>query len=95
VVAPQQQDGKGNKQGLWPNPPQKPTAMQDGDGRWHVVFPNGHAMDMQSYVERHGGLQATVEHIRERMKGDDNPERREYRVQQLRALKSMSKAGVQ
>jgi hypothetical protein len=95
VVAQQQQDGKGGKPNLWANPPKKTTAMRDGEGRWHVVFPNGHAMDMQSYVDRHGGFEATLEHVRERMKTDNNPERREYRIQQLKALKSMSKAGVQ
>lgn len=96
VVAQQQpQEGKGGKQNTWPNPPEKTTAMRDENGRWHVVFPNGHAMDMQSYVDRHGGLQATLEHVKERMKSDDNPERREFRIQQLRALKSMGKAGVQ
>lgn len=94
VVVAQQQEGKEGKQKSW-GKPEKATAMRDDDGRWHVVFPNGHAMDMQSYVERHGGLQATVEHVRERMKSDDNPERREFRVQQLKALKAMSKAGAQ
>ncbi len=95
VVVAQQQEGKGGKQNLWANPPKKTSAMRDDNGRWHVVFPNGHAMDMQSYVDRHGGLQATVEHIRERMKSDDNPDRREYRIQQLKALKSMGKASAQ
>jgi hypothetical protein len=70
--------------------------MQDANGRWHVVFPNGHAMDMQSYVERHGGIKGTMEHIKERLKDSgDNPERQEYRKQQLRALKAMQKAGMQ
>ena len=97
VVAQQQsqQDGKGGKPSLWANPPKKTSAMRDDNGRWHVVFPNGHAMDMQSYVDRHGGLQATFEHVKDRMKNDTNPDRREYRIQQLKALKAMGKAGVE
>lgn len=94
VVAQQQQQDKEGKQKSW-GKPERTTAMRDDNGRWHVVFPNGHAMDMQSYVDRHGGLQATIEHVRERMKSDDNPDRREFRAQQLRALKSMSKADRQ
>lgn len=93
VVA--QQPSPNNQQGGWPNPPEKTTAMRDGNGRWHVVFPNGRAMDMQSYAERHGGIQATMDHVREHLQRDDNPDRREFHVQQLRALKSMHKAGVQ
>ncbi|MCX6908718.1 MAG: hypothetical protein NTY01_11830 [Verrucomicrobia bacterium] len=97
VVVAQQQQGadKNNHQGTWPNPPEKTTAMRDGEGRWHVVFPNGRAMNMESYAERHGGIQATIDHVKEHMKNDDNPDRREFHVQQLRALKSMNKAGVQ
>lgn len=97
VEVQQQQQGasKGNNQGAWPNPPAKTTAMRDGDGRWHVVFPNGRAMDMQSYAERHGGIQATMDHVREHLKRDDNPDRREFHAQQLRALKSMNKAAMQ
>ncbi|MCX6900974.1 MAG: hypothetical protein NT105_20050 [Verrucomicrobia bacterium] len=94
VEAPQQQ-GKGNNQGSWPNPPEKTTAMRDSEGRWHVVFPNGRAMNMESYAERHGGIQATMDHVKEHMQRDDNPERREFHVQQLRALKSMNKAAMQ
>jgi hypothetical protein len=61
-----------------------------------VVFPSGHAMDMQSYVDRHGGIKGTMNHIKERLQRDnENPERREYRLQQLRALKAMQKAGMQ
>jgi len=97
VVVAQQQQGadKNNNQGTWPNPPEKTTAMRDGEGRWHVVFPNGRAMNMESYAERHGGIQATIDHVKEHMKNDDNSDRREFRVQQLRALKSMSKSGMQ
>jgi hypothetical protein len=95
VVVTQQQNPDKNK-GSWPNPPEKTTAMQDGNGRWHVVFPNGHAMDMQSYVDRHGGIKGTVDHVKDHLKrGNDNPERQEFHKQQLRALKEMQKAGMQ
>jgi hypothetical protein len=95
VVVAQQQNPDKNK-GSWPNPPEKTTALQDADGRWHVVFPNGHAMDMQAYVERHGGMKGTMDHIREHLKnGGDSPERQEFRIQQLRALKAMQKSGAQ
>ncbi|MFA6561578.1 MAG: hypothetical protein WCV00_06685 [Verrucomicrobiia bacterium] len=94
-VVEAQQQGKGNNQGAWPNPPEKTTAMRDGEGRWHVVFPNGRAMNMESYAERHGGIKATIDHVREHMKNDDNPDRREFHAQQLRALKSMNKSGMQ
>lgn len=94
-VVATQQPSSNNPQGGWPNPPDKVTAMSDGNGRWHVVFPNGRAMDMQAYAERHGGVQATIDHLREHVKNDDNPDRREFRVQQMRALKAMNKAGVQ
>ncbi|MBI5397050.1 MAG: hypothetical protein HZA91_17265 [Verrucomicrobia bacterium] len=94
VVVTQQQKQDKN-QGSWPNPPEKTTAMQDANGRWHVVFSNGHAMDMQSYVERHGGIKDTFEHVKDRLKQEENPERREFRIQQMRALKAMQKAGMQ
>jgi hypothetical protein len=70
---------------------ERTTAMRDESGRWKIVFPNGHAMDMQSYVERHGGLQDTIKHVRERMQIDTNPERLEYYQQQLKALKEMAR----
>jgi len=95
VVVAQQQNPDKNK-GSWPNPPEKTSALQDDNGRWHVVFPNGHAMDMQAYAERHGGIKGTMDHIKEHLKNDgDNPERQEYRKQQMRALKAMQKAGAQ
>lgn len=97
VAQEQQQQGanKSNNQGSWPNPPEKTTAMRDDNGRWHVVFPNGRAIDMESYAERHGGIQATIDHVKEHMQSDTNPERRAFHVQQLRALKSMNKAAMQ
>lgn len=96
VVVAQQQQKEDKNKGAWPNPPEKTSALQDANGRWHVVFPNGHAMDMQSYVERHGGIKGTFQHIKERFERDkDNPERREYRLQQMRALKAMQKSGMQ
>jgi hypothetical protein len=96
MVAQQQQPGqnKGGSPGAWPNPPEKTTAMQDSEGRWHVVFSNGRSMDMHSYAERHGGVQASIDHVKEHLKTDENPERREFHAQQLRALKSMSKTGM-
>ncbi|MCX7824810.1 MAG: hypothetical protein N2689_04570 [Verrucomicrobiae bacterium] len=72
----------------------KPTAMRTDSGQWVIAFPNGRTLDMQSYVERHGGVQAAMSHVRELMRDEKDPERLEYRRQQLTALKRMEEAGV-
>ena len=90
----QQTDNKVNQQGSWPNPPQKTTAMRDGNGRWHVVFPNGHSTDMQSYAERFGGIKGAIDHVKEHLKNESNTERAEFHKQQLEALNQMQASGA-
>jgi len=90
----QQRGGFGNQgQGSWPNPPQRTTAMRDGNGRWHVVFPNGNAVDMQSVVERRGSVQAAIEHAQGHLERESSPERTEYFREEIRALRAMREAG--
>ena len=72
---------------------EKPTAMRDENGRWVVAFPNGKNLDMQSYVDRHGGVAEAIQHVKELMERENDPERLEYRKQQLSALKQMSSTG--
>lgn len=74
---------------------EKPKAIRDESGRWAIQFSNGKTLDMQSYVARHGGTEATVQHVKELMERETDPDRIEYRKQQLRALKAMHKAGIQ
>jgi hypothetical protein len=85
---------KGGKPGLWPNPPQKPTAMRDGNGRWHVVHPSGQSEDMHAYAERYGGVKGAVDYIKTHLKTPHAPDREEYHHQQLEALKQMHAAGI-
>jgi hypothetical protein len=73
---------------------EKPTAMRTDSGQWVIAFPNGRTLDMQSYVERHGGVQGAISHVRELMQNEQDPERLEYRRQQLTALKEMARAGA-
>lgn len=90
----QQSATKGGKPGLWPNPPQKPTAMRDGNGRWHIVLPSGQSEDMHAYAERYGGVKGAVEYIKDHLKTLHKPDREEYHQQQLEALKQMHAAGI-
>ena len=73
---------------------EKATAMRTESGQWVIAFPNGRSLDMQSYVQRHGGVQGAMSHVRELMQNEQDPERLEYRRQQLTALKEMSRAGA-
>jgi len=73
---------------------EKATAMRTASGQWVIAFPNGRMLDMQSYVERHGGVQGAISHVRELMQDEKDPERLEYRRQQLMALKEMARAGA-
>lgn len=72
---------------------EKATAMRDENGRWVVAFPNGRNLDMQSYVDRHGGAAGAIQHVQELMARETDPERLEYRKQQLQALQQMSVTG--
>ncbi|MBI5818986.1 MAG: hypothetical protein HZA88_08350 [Verrucomicrobia bacterium] len=72
---------------------EKATAMRDENGRWVVAFPNGRNLDMQSYVDRHGGVAGAMQHVQELMARETDPERLEYRKQQLQALQQISATG--
>lgn len=72
---------------------EKATAMRDENGRWVVAFPNGKTLDMQSYVDRHGGAAGAIQHVQELMARETDPERLEYRRQQLQALQQMAVTG--
>jgi hypothetical protein len=71
----------------------KATAMRDENGRWVVAFPNGKNLDMQSYVDRYGGIAGAIQHVKELADRETNPERLEYRQQQLEALQQMAAGG--
>ena len=90
----QQPTNKSGKTDLWPNPPQKPTAMRDGNGRWHIVLPNGHAEDMHAYAEKYGGVKGAADYLKDHLQTPHRPEREEYHQQQLEALKQMKAAGI-
>jgi len=86
---------RGSKPGPWPNPPSKPTAMRDGNGRWHIVFPNGHSMDMHAFAERHGGVKGAMDYVKNHLQQSSHTsEREEYHKQELEALKQMQAAGL-
>jgi len=85
---------KGGQQGSWPNPPQKTTAMRDGNGRWHVVFPTGRAVDMHAFAEQHGGIKGSVDYLKEHLQQQHSPEGQEFHAQQFEALKQMQAAGM-
>jgi hypothetical protein len=70
----------------------KPTAIRDKSGNWNVVLPGGRSYDMKGYAERHGGIKGAIEHVRERLERETDPERIHYRKEQLKALKSMEKS---
>lgn len=69
----------------------KATAMRNEAGRWVVVFPNGRSVDMQGYAERYGGTQGAISHVRELLEKDTDPERINYRKQQLIALEEIAR----
>jgi len=69
--------------------------MQGGANRWNIPLPNGQSFDMKSYVARHGGVNATMEHVRGLMERETDPERMRYRREQMRVLKAMSDSGMQ
>ena len=54
AAATQPSSNKGSPPNAWPNPPEKVSALRDGNGRWHVVFPTGRAVDMHAFAEQHG-----------------------------------------
>ena len=89
-----QPGGKGGKTGLWPNPPLKPTAMRDGNGRWHIVLPNGQSDDMHAYAEKYGGVKGATDYLKDHLKTPHKPDREDYHKQQLEALKQMHAAGI-
>ena len=68
----------------------KATAMQNEAGKWVVAFPNGKSLDMQSYVDRHGGVQGAIQHVQELIGREQDPERLAYRQQQLYALQQIA-----
>ena len=71
----------------------KATAMRDENGRWVVAFSNGKTLDMQSYVDRHGGVAGAIQHVKELADRETDPERLEYRKQQIFALQQMAAGG--
>jgi len=73
---------------------QTATAVRKPDGKWIVQFPNGNQMDMESYAARHGGVKNAIEHIKELMPGETNPDRLAYRKEQIKALEAMQAAGM-
>jgi hypothetical protein len=91
LVSAPEQTKKDKKDSLF----EKATAVQDPSGKWLIQFPNGKSMDMDSYVARHGGVTGSMQHVRDLMANETDPDRIEYRKQQLRALKSMYKSGMQ
>lgn len=68
----------------------KPAATQDGSGRWIIAFPNGNTLEMQSYVERQGSVPAAIQYVQGLIAQETDPERLDYRRQQLFALTQMS-----
>ncbi|MCX7824964.1 MAG: hypothetical protein N2689_05345 [Verrucomicrobiae bacterium] len=71
------------------------AVTRDANGNWVIQYGDGRTMDMQSYAQRFGGIEGAMAHVQERLKGETDPERIEYRKQQLKALKAMRKAGQQ
>ncbi|MCX6906424.1 MAG: hypothetical protein NTY01_00100 [Verrucomicrobia bacterium] len=71
----------------------KATAMRDENGRWVVAFSNGKTLDMQNYVDRHGGVAGAIQFVKELADRETDPERLEYRKQQLYALQQMAAGG--
>lgn len=69
----------------------KPTALQDGSGRWMIAFPNGRSLDMQTYVDRQGSVTAAIEYVQNLIAQETDAERLYYRKQQLHALTQMSR----
>jgi len=49
---------------------------------------------MQGYAERHGGVAGAMAHVKELMANETDPERLNYRKEQLKALKAMQAAGM-
>lgn len=95
MAAPPASQTTAQKQAVVVNRPkvEKATAMRDENGRWVVAFPNGRNLDMQSYVDRHGGVAGAIQHVQELMARETDPERLEYRKQQLQALQQISATG--
>ncbi len=73
---------------------QQATAVRGPDGKWNIQFPNGRSYDMQGYIERHGGVKGSIQHVQELMANETDPERLGYRKEQLKALKAMQAAGM-
>lgn len=71
----------------------KATAMRDENGRWVVAFSNGKTLDMQTYVDRHGGVAGAIQHVKELADRETDPDRLEYRKQQIFALQQMAADG--
>lgn len=73
---------------------QQATAMRGQDGKWSIQFANGRSYDMQGYAQRHGGVKGAMEHVKELMANETDPERLHYRKEQIKALMAMQAAGV-
>jgi hypothetical protein len=106
-MAPPPPPPKGSSQkqkpGYWPSAPgtaganvtvQQATAVRGQDGKWAIQFPNGRNYDMQGYAQRHGGVKGAMEHVKELMANEKDPERLNYRKEQMKALKGMQAAGM-
>ena len=68
--------------------------MRDGNGRWHIVLPNGQSEDMHAYAERYGGVKGATEYLKNHLQTPHRPDREDYHKQQLEALKQMQAAGI-
>jgi hypothetical protein len=73
---------------------QQATAVRDDQGKWSIQFPNGRSYDMQEYVGRHGGVKGSIDQIKELMANETDPERLNYRKEQLKALQAMQASGI-
>jgi hypothetical protein len=87
--------GGDRNQGPKGNFSRRGTVTRDANGNWQITYGDGRTMDMQSYAQRYGGIEGAMAHVQERLKGETDPERIEYRKQQMKALKAMRKAGQQ
>lgn len=95
MQAAMKKNGGDKNPGPKPNFLRKATVIRDAEGRWQITYGDGRTMDMQSYAQRFGGIEGAMAHVQERLKGETDPERIEYRKQQMKALKAMRKAGQQ
>ena len=71
-----------------------PLKPDKASGQWTITFDNGRSYDMQAYTQRHGGVKASMQHVREQLQNETDPQRIAYRKQQLQMLQQMRESGV-